>query len=139
MPWTEALLVKYEDIFDECVQCSPPDGWRILVESLIEYIHWHNTVHDTDVKVVSISEAHGGLKFVILNQPRQPIIAEEIFGAIHLAETMSCKMCQVCAAPAEFRKYRDSNNKLILQALCDSHFEEKMNEINMAETEDSSR
>ena len=135
MTWINSMVEKYEDIFDECFECNPPAGWQILVESLIEYIHWHNTVHDTDVKIHAITKAHGGLKFVIQNQPRQQIIAEEIFGAIHLAETMSCKICQVCGHPGNFRKYRQ-DEKLILQALCDTHFEEKLNEINLAKTQD---
>ena len=131
MHWIDSLATKYLDIFEDCFQFDPPDGWRTLVESLVEYINWHNTVHDTDIQVYDISKAHGGLKFVIHNQPRQPIIAEEIHGAIHLAETMSCKLCQYCGVPSPFRKYRGPNNQLILASLCDAHFAEKLDEINI--------
>ena len=93
-----------------------------MVESLIEYINWHNNVHRTDIKLYQVTEAFGGLKFCIQHQPQQPIIAEEVFGAIHLAETLSCKICIDCGVPAPFRKHH-VGDKLILMAVCDTHYE----------------
>ena len=77
MHWIESIQHKYPDIFEECYQFSPPDGWRTLVESLIEYVNWHNTVHKTTIRLYQVVEAFGGLKFCIQHQPNQPIIAEE--------------------------------------------------------------
>tara|TARA_B100001250_G_C19777178_1_gene780125 strand:+ start:1239 stop:1646 length:408 start_codon:yes stop_codon:yes gene_type:complete len=135
MLWIDNMMFKFGEIFEDCFQCDPPTGWKTLVESLVEYINWHNSVHRSDVKVHLITEAHGGLKFVIHTQPTSPIIAEEIFGAIHLAETMSCKICQKCGAPAEFRKYRIEGN-LKMSALCDMHFEELSHELDLEKTSD---
>ena len=122
MHWIESIQHKYPDIFEECYQFSPPDGWRTLVESLIEYVNWHNTVHKTTIRLYQVVEAFGGLKFCIQHQPNQPIIAEEVFGAIHLAETLSCKLCIDCGISAQFRK-EHVGDKLILMALCDTHYE----------------
>ena len=135
MHWIEAIQVKYSDIFEDCYQFSPPDGWRTLVESLIEYINWHNTVHKSDIRLYQVTEAHGGLKFCIQHKPQQPIVAEEVFGAIHLAETLSCKICIDCGKPATFRK-EHVGDQLVLMALCDLHFTSRKEEwSNVAEPE----
>ena len=124
MDWKEKLLTKYVDEFEDCYLFNPPTGWRGLVESLVEYIHWHNMVHGSSTKIYSLEKKHGGLRLVLENKPAAPAAAEEIHGAIHLAETMSCKICEVCGSPASFRKIRQ-DDRLILGAYCDEHIPEE--------------
>jgi len=123
MSWTDELVSKYEEELEDLYKLDPPDGWKTLVESLLEYIHWHNKVHDTQVKIYSIEKRHGGLHCVVHHYPHSTnsSISEEIFGAIHLAESMSCKLCEVCGAPATFSKRRKDDH-LVLGAYCDEHF-----------------
>ena len=54
----------------------------------------------------------------------QSTISEEVFGAIHLAETLSCKMCEVCGAPGNFTKSR-IDETLVLGTYCDEHLPEE--------------
>ena len=128
MDWKQTLIDKFEDELEDLYQFDPPKGWKNLVESLLEYIHWHNKVHNTMVKIYSIEKRHGGLHFVVHHYPAasNSSISEEIFGAIHLAETLSCKMCEVCGKPGSFHKSR-SEDSLILGTYCDEHFPKEAN------------
>ena len=74
------------------------------------------------MRIYSIEKRHGGLHFVVHHYPSgsNSIISEEIFGAIHLAETLSCKMCEVCGKPGKFIKSRKEDS-LILGTFCDEH------------------
>jgi len=122
MDWQQTLIDKYEDELEDLYKFNPPKGWKSLVESLLEYIHWHNKVHDSSIQVYSIEKRHGGLHFVVHHYPAgsQSTIPEEIFGAIHLAETISCKMCEICGAHGEFTKSR-KDESLILGTYCNEH------------------
>jgi len=124
MDWEKKLLEKYADEFEDCYLFSPPVGWKVLVESLVEYIHWHNLVHRSSTKIYSLEKKHGGLRIVLENKPTASAAVEEIHGAIHLAESMSCRICEVCGAPASFRKLRQ-DNALVLGAYCDEHIPQK--------------
>ena len=128
MDWKIELLNRYEDEFEDVYKFDPPDGWRSIVESLTEYINWHNKVHDTLVKIYSVEKKHGGLRFNVHHYPSGPSssIAEEIFGAVHLAETLSCKSCEVCGAPGHFIK-QNIENKLVLGTYCNAHIPETEN------------
>ena len=121
MDWKNKLLDKYEDEFEDLYKFELPDGWATLVQSLMEYIHWHNVVHDSMIQVYSIEKRHGGLRLVVHHSANsQSAISEEVFGAIHLAETLSCKMCEVCGAPGTFTKSIKDEN-LILGTYCNEH------------------
>lgn len=122
MDWKDKLIDTFEDELEDLYKFDPPDGWEILVSSLLEYIHWHNKVYNTIVKIYSIEKRHGGLHCVVHSYPNGSLstISEEIFGAIHLAETMSCKICEVCGAPGKFVKQK-SDEKLILGSYCHEH------------------
>ena len=126
MSWKNQLIEKYEDEFEDVYKFDPPDGWRSLVESLIEYIHWHNNVHHTKIQIYSVEKRHGGLRLVVHHHPfgSQSSISEEVFGAIHLAETLSCKMCEVCGAPGNFTKSR-IDESLVLGTYCNEHLPEE--------------
>ena len=123
MAWKQDLVERFEDELEDLYKFDPPDGWRNLIESLLEYIHWHNKVHNTIVKIYSIEKRHGGLHFVVHHFPvaSNSSISEEIYGAIHLAETLSCKMCEVCGKPGSFNKRREDDS-LVLGTYCDEHF-----------------
>ena len=122
MDWAETLIERFEDELEDVYKIDPPVGWRTLVESLLEYIRWQNNVHDTAVKIYSIEKRGGGLRFQVHHYPSasNSIISEEIFGAIHLAETLSCKMCEVCGKPGTFVKIQHEDS-LILGTFCDEH------------------
>lgn len=122
MDWKELLVEKYEYELEDLYQFDPPDGWKYLVESLLEYIHWHNQVHGSKVQIYSIEKKHGGIHFVVHHYPSgsRSTINEEIFGAIHLAETLSCKVCEVCGAPGNFTKSR-IHESLALGTYCNEH------------------
>jgi len=122
MDWKESLIALYDEELEDLYNFDPPVGWKVLVESLLEYIHWHNKVHDTQVKIYSIEKRNGGLHFVVHHYPHatNSSIAEEIFGAIHLAESLSCKTCEQCGAPGHFYKKRKEDN-LILGTYCNEH------------------
>jgi hypothetical protein len=122
MDWKDELLNQYEDEFEDVYQFDPPDGWRSIVESLTEYIRWHNKVHDMLVKIYAAEKRHGGLRFTIHHWPSgsNSTIPEEIFGAVHLAETLSCKTCEICGAPGNFTKQK-LVEKLVLGTYCDEH------------------
>ena len=122
MDWTEKLLCQFEDELEDVYKIDPPDGWRTLVESLLEYIKWQNNVHETAVRIYSIEKRGGGLHFQVHHYPSgsNSNISEEIFGAIHLAETLSCKMCEVCGKPGTFVKLQQEES-LILGTFCDEH------------------
>ena len=122
MDWAETLIDRFEDELEDVYKIEPPVGWRTLVESLLEYIKWQNNVHDTAVKIYSIEKRGGGLRFQVHHYPSasNSIISEEIFGAIHLAETLSCKMCEVCGKPGKFVKIQHEDS-LILGTFCDEH------------------
>ncbi len=122
----ETLSSKYEDEFEDCYKFSIPTGWNNLVTTLVEYIVWHNKVHDTRVKIHSVSKKRGGLHFVIAHRPDNTRIAEEIFGAIHLAENLSCRMCETCGAPSLFEKSMD-DGELVMRSFCDEHLPEATN------------
>ena len=122
MTWADTLLEKFEDELEDAYKIDPPIGWRTLVESLLEYIKWQNQLHDTHVKIYSIEKRGGGLHFQVHHYPSasNSVISEEIFGAIHLAETLSCKMCEVCGKPASFIKQQNEES-LTLGAFCSEH------------------
>lgn len=128
MDWRDALVHRFEDELEDLYKFDPPDGWQTMVESLLEYIRWHNKVHDTMIKIYSIEKRHGGLHFMVHNSPAGSTssISEEIFGAIHLAETLSCKTCEVCGAPGLFYKSRQDET-LILGTYCNEHIPKKEN------------
>jgi len=128
MDWKNLLIEKYDDELEDLYQFDPPEGWRVLVESLLEYIHWHNQVHGTKLQVYSIAKRHGGLHCVVHQYPvgTMSTISEEVFGAIHLAETLSCKMCEVCGSPGNFTKSR-VDESLVLGTYCDVHIPEENN------------
>jgi len=114
------FLNKFIDELEECYELTLPAGWETLVTTLLEYIAWHNKVHKTNVKVHSIAKRRGGLHFVIMYKPEISSIAEEIFGAIHLAETLSCRICELCGKPGSFlRKIVDDD--LVMGAYCNEH------------------
>ena len=123
MEWADYLINRFDEELEDVYKIEPPIGWRTLVESLLEYISWQNTVHQTKVRIYSIEKRNGGLHFVVHHYPSgsNSIISEEIFGAIHLAETLSCKTCEVCGKPGKFSKVR-SDESLILGTFCDEHF-----------------
>ena len=125
MDWKQKLIEKYEDEFEDVYCFDPPNGWEPLVESLIEYIYWHNNVHGTKIQVYSVEKRHGGLRVVVHHYPEAPqsSISEEVFGAIHLAESMSCKICETCGRPGTFMKTR-IGDKLHLGTYCDEHIPE---------------
>ena len=121
MQWNELLIAKYEDELEDLCEFNPPVGWKTLVEGLLEYIHWHNKVHGSKVKIYSIAKRNGGLHFLVHHFPASASsISEEIFGAIHLAEALSCKMCEVCGKPGEFIKSH-KDESLILGTYCNEH------------------
>jgi len=128
MEWTDSLISRFEDELEDVYNIDPPHGWRSLVESLLEYIHWQNTVHDTQVKIYSIEKRHGGLHFVVHHYPSgsNSAICGEIYGAIHLAETLSCKMCEVCGKHGQFLKIK-LEDSLILGTYCDEHIPKEEN------------
>ena len=128
MDWKQTLIDKYEDELEDLYQFNPPIGWKNLVESLLEYIHWHNQVHGSLIRIYSIEKRHGGLHFVVHHHPQGSLstIAEEVFGAIHLAETLSCKMCEVCGSPGTFLKSR-KDETLVLGTYCDEHIPQETN------------
>jgi hypothetical protein len=120
MECTDRLFEKFDDELEDCYAFKFPIGWETLVTTLLEYIAWHNQVHDTHVKVHSVTKKRGGLHFVILHRPEISSIAEEIFGAIHLAETLSCRTCEACGKPASFVKNL-VNDELIMGSFCNEH------------------
>jgi hypothetical protein len=128
MDWASRQIQRFEDELEDICQIDPPDGWKTIVESLLEYIHWQNTVHKTRVKIYSIEKRHGGLHFVVHHYPSasNSVISEEIFGAIHLAETLSCKMCELCGKPGTFMKVRHEDS-LTLGTYCHEHIPEEKN------------
>ena len=123
MDWKDVLVERFEDELEDLYKFDPPDGWKTLVESLLEYVHWHNKVHQTAVKIYSIEKRGGGLHFIVHHYPRGSTssISDEVFGAIHLAESLSCKTCEVCGSPGTFFK-RNLDDNLILGTFCDEHF-----------------
>jgi len=122
MDWAENLIERFEDELEDVYKIDPPVGWRTLVESLLEYIKWQNSIHKSSVRIYSIEKRHGGLHFVVHHYPSASTsaISEEIFGAIHLAETLSCKMCEVCGKPGKFIK-QPLKESLALGTFCDEH------------------
>lgn len=122
MDWKDTLVEKFEDELEDLYRFDPPVGWKTLVESLLEYVHWHNQVHGSKIQIYSIEKRHGGLHFVVHHYPvgTRSTISEEVFGAIHLAETLSCKMCEVCGAPGTFTKSR-LDESLVLGTYCNEH------------------
>ena len=122
MNWSKNLIARFEDELEDVYKIDPPVGWQTLVESLLEYIQWQNNVHETAVRIYSIEKRGGGLHFVVHHYPSASTsaISEEIFGAIHLAETLSCKMCEVCGKPGTFVK-QQVEDSLILGTFCDEH------------------
>jgi len=122
MDWKNQLIKKYEDELEDLYEFTPPIGWRNLVESLLEYINWHNNVHGTKIQIYAVEKRHGGLRLVVHHYPMgsQSTISEEVFGAIHLAETLSCKICEVCGSPGNFTKSR-VDESLVLGTYCDEH------------------
>lgn len=128
MDWRQKLIERYDNEFEDLYNFTPPIGWENLVESLMDYIQWHNKVHDTNVRVYSVEKRHGGLHFVVHHHPvgTNSSISEEIFGAIHLAETLSCKTCEVCGSPGVFRKSR-IDKSLVLGTYCNEHLPKEKN------------
>lgn len=122
MDWKQTLIEKYDEELEDLYRFDPPQGWKSLVESLLEYVHWHNQVHGSKIQIYSIEKRHGGLHFVVHHYPvgSQSTISEEVFGAIHLAETLSCKMCESCGAPGSFTKSR-KDESLVLGTYCNEH------------------
>ncbi len=128
MNWEDRLIERFDDELEDAYKIDPPIGWRTLVESLLEYIHWQNKVHDTQVKIYSIEKRNGGLYTAVHHYPSasNSVISEEIYGAIHLAETLSCKTCEVCGKPGTFVKSRQKDS-LQLGTFCNEHIPETTN------------
>ena len=120
----DELSDKYKDEFEDCYKFKFPEGWNSLVNTLVEYIAWHNKVHHSNVKIHSVGKKRGGLHFVISHRPEVASIAEEIFGAIHLAEILSCRTCETCGAPAVFTKSIE-DDKLKMGSFCHEHLSEE--------------
>ena len=121
-----ALSSKYKDEFEDCYEFKIPTGWNNLVTTLVDYIAWHNKIHGTNVKIHSVGKKRGGLHFVIAHRPEIASIAEEIFGAIHLAEILSCRTCETCGAPSAFLKTMDGE-KLKMGSYCNEHLPKETN------------
>ena len=56
MDWADELITRFEDELEDVYKIEPPEGWRTLVESLLEYVKWQNNVHDTSVRIYSIEK-----------------------------------------------------------------------------------
>lgn len=120
------LFDKFTDELEDCYAFEFPIGWETLVITLLDYISWHNQVHKSNVKIHSVTKKRGGLHFVIMHKPEISSIAEEIFGAIHLAETLSCRICEDCGKPGSFTK-KIIADELVMGAYCHEHLPETTN------------
>jgi hypothetical protein len=58
-----------------------------------------------------------------MHKPEISSIAEEIFGAIHLAETLSCRTCETCGKPSSFLR-KIVNDELVMGSYCNEHLSE---------------
>jgi len=124
MDWRIKLLKeeKYSDIFVDTYQFEPPLGWKDIVENLVHYIHWHNKVHNTEIKIWRCVKESGGLRFHIDTQGFGREGLEEIFGAIQFAEMMANSTCEMCGSSGELHKFH-MNSSLELTTLCYKHFQ----------------
>lgn len=121
--WKDALLKKYDFIFEDCYELNPPDGWEVIVQTLVEYIHWHNHLHGSKIQIWNITERNGGLKVQLTDNPRFIDVPEEIHGAVYFAEKLSCRTCKFCGSNGEFLKIKNKENKLIMATVCKEHKE----------------
>lgn len=133
MDWRNKLLKtsKYSDIFEDTFQFDPPIGWRSIVDNLLQYVHWHNQVHGSQITLWRCTKEHGGLKFHIGNKGQGREGLEEVYGAIQFAEIMANSTCERCGNPGELHKF-NIDGELHLTTLCDHHAEK----INVIPTKD---
>lgn len=128
--WRIELLraKKYESILEDTYHFDPPLGWESILRSLLEYIHWHNKVHRTDIKLWSCTKHNGGLRFHIDPNGVERESIGEIYGAIQFAEMIATTQCERCGNRGELKKFH-VDDSLVLSTLCDDHYEEAKNVV----------
>jgi hypothetical protein len=133
MDWRNKLLrtPKYSEIFEDTFQFDPPIGWKTIVDNLLQYIHWHNQVHRSEIRLWKCSKENGGLRFHIDTRGNGREGLEEVFGAIQFAEIMANSTCERCGNPGELHKFQVSGS-LYLTTLCEYHADK----VNAVQTED---
>ena len=105
------LFEKYPKIFKQkdlpmnqtamCWGIDTGDGWYNIIDTLCYQIQWHiehNLNKDEDpevvnVEAVQVKEKYGGLRFYYNGGN------DFISGLVYMAEGMSSKTCEECAAP----------------------------------------
>ena len=88
---------KYPQMFSECFDYSPPDGWDAIVERLLSDIAFV----DPKAKIHQVKEKFGELR-VYLDRGTDDTW-EALSDLIHEAEEQCAKTCQRCGKPGELR------------------------------------
>ena len=106
------LRTKYKDVLDCDFECL--DGWLPLIQSVLQ-VSQNRAQREglTDFKFLQIKEKFGCLRMYHTGG------SDYIAGVVDTAEYQSCKICEVCGAPGEFRV-----NHGWYQTLCDEHNQE---------------
>jgi hypothetical protein len=115
---TQEQLVEYfPRVFKKIKHVECGEGWYSLLHDLCTVIESHinhyvpEEVRD-GIYAVQIKEKFGGLRFYMDQS------VPYIDGAIHLAESMSYKICEQCGGPGERRSGG------WVRTLCDEHHKE---------------
>ena len=109
----EQLIAEYPMLQDVPAGVNIDEGWVPLVRSLVSVIeHWLKYLKEKpQFSVFQVKEKFGGLRFYYVGGD------DFIRGAVHLAEAMSMRTCERCAAPGVLRPLG------WLRTLCDTCFD----------------
>ena len=102
---SKQLIEKFPQIFSNNFYFECGDGWFALIETLCKdlqhRIDWkmrdasEEEKENLQVKCVQCKEKFGGLRFYVNGGD------DYMWGMIHLAESMSCKICEGCGLPGK--------------------------------------
>lgn len=109
MELIDRIQAKYPGVLDSCFDFSPPDGWELIVEKLIDDLMFV----DPTLKIDQVKDKFGELRVYTTNASGA---REAVNALITEAENASIKTCMVCG---EAGKMREKNGWYFVA--CDEH------------------
>lgn len=111
--WYDDLISKYPNVFRNLSYLECNEGWKNIIEAVSSSIEdYINTEVPDELKegifATQVKEKFGGLRFYMSDS------FPYINGAIHIAEKLSFKTCEVCGSPS----VKTPPVKRYIQTLC---------------------
>jgi len=93
----DRIQAKYPGVLDSCFDFSPPEGWELIVEKLVDDLMFV----DPTLKIDQVKDKFGELRVYVTNASGAD---EAVSDLIAEAENASIKTCMRCGAPGSMRE-----------------------------------